>query len=149
MTLDSLKQIFERDLNKLSEELDDYNNEEELWLLPGDINNTAGNLILHLCGNIQHFVGAVLGNSGYVRKRDEEFGLKGISKTELSQHIETTKLSVRQALDQLDEASLNKPYPVNVFGHEMTTDFFLIHLATHLSYHLGQVNYHRRLLANQ
>jgi uncharacterized damage-inducible protein DinB len=149
MTLDSIRQIFERDLTKLSQELDAYTRDEELWLLTGDINNTAGNLILHLCGNLQHFVGAVLGNSGYIRKRDEEFGLKGLSKTELSTQIDVTKRAVSDALAQLNDEDLNKPFPIHVFGHEMTTDFFLIHLVTHLSYHLGQINYHRRLLANQ
>ena len=149
MTLDSLKQIFERDLNKLNKELDAYTSAEELWILTGDINNTGGNLILHLCGNLQHFVGAVLGNSGYIRKRDEEFGLKGLSKAELSSQIDATKKAVSDALEQLNVEDLNKPFPINVFGHEMTTDFFLIHLASHLSYHLGQINYHRRLLANQ
>lgn len=149
MNLDSLKLIFERDLNNLSKELDAYTNEEELWILTGDINNTAGNLILHLCGNLQHFIGAVLGNSGFIRKRDEEFGLKGVSKAELNSQIDLTKKAVNDALEQLKGEDLNKPFPINVFGHEMTTDFFLIHLVTHLSYHLGQVNYHRRLLANQ
>ena len=149
MTLDSLKQIFERDLNKLNKELDAYTSAEELWILTGDINNTGGNLILHLCGNLQHFVGAVLGNSGYIRKRDEEFGLKGLSKAELSSQIDATKKAVSDALEQLNVEDLNEPFPINVFGHEMTTDFFLIHLASHLSYHLGQINYHRRLLANQ
>jgi len=149
MTIASLKQIFERDLDKLNQELDSYKNEDDLWLTAGDIKNTGGNLVLHLCGNIQHFIGAVLGNSGYVRKRDNEFSLKGISKTELKEQIETTKKVVQQTLDSLNEEQLEKPFPINVFGYEMTTNFFLIHLVTHLSYHLGQINYHRRILANQ
>jgi uncharacterized damage-inducible protein DinB len=149
MSLESLKQIFNRDLDKLKEELAAYNNETNLWLLAGDIKNTGGNLVLHLCGNLQHFVGAILGQSGFVRKRDDEFGLKGLSKAELSDQIEATKNAVNTALTGLTTEDLNKPFPVNVFGKEMTTDFFLIHLATHLSYHLGQINYHRRLLDNK
>lgn len=149
MSIESLKQIFERDLDKLIQELDAYQNEADLWLLAGDIKNSGGNLVLHLCGNIQHFIGAVLGESGYVRKRDEEFNLKGVPKTELISQIEITKKAVNDALAQLNPDDLNKPFPINVFGHEMTTDFFLIHLVSHLSYHLGQVNYHRRILTNQ
>lgn len=149
MRIESLKQIFDRDLDKLTQELNAYQNEADLWLLAGDIKNSGGNLILHLCGNIQHFIGAVLGNSGYVRKRDEEFNSKGILKATLISQIETTKRAVNDALDQLNNDDLDKPFPINVFGKEMSKDFFLIHLASHLSYHLGQVNYHRRLLANQ
>ena len=149
MSLESLKQIFIRDLDKLNEELDAYREETDLWLMAGDINNTGGNLVLHLCGNIQHFVGAILGNSGFVRKRDDEFGLKGLSKAELLTQIEATKKAVINAFEQLNAEDLNKPYPINVFGTEMTTDFFLTHLVAHLSYHLGQINYHRRLLGNK
>ncbi len=149
MSLASLNQIFIRDLEKLNEELAAYNDETDLWLIAGDINNTGGNLILHLCGNIQHFIGAVLGESGFVRKRDDEFGLKGLSKVELVAQIEETKKAVNTTLGKLSAEDLIKPYPINVFGEEMTTDFFLTHLVTHLSYHLGQINYHRRILASK
>ncbi|MDZ7624548.1 MAG: DinB family protein [Ignavibacteriaceae bacterium] len=110
------------------------------------VKNSAGNLCLHLCGNLQHFIGAVLGNSGYIRNRDAEFSKKNVPIRELVAEIELTAKVVEKALKNLPEEILEKTYPINVFGYEMTTEYFLTHLTTHLNYHLGQINYHRRLL---
>ncbi len=149
MTIDSLKQLFERDLQKLRTELDAYSDEDQLWILEGSINNTAGNLMLHICGNLQHFVGAVLGQSGYIRTRDKEFGLKNVPRAEIESQIDETMKIVSQTLDKLTDEDLNKAYPLIIFNNqEMSTNFFLIHLSGHLMYHLGQINYHRRLLAH-
>ncbi len=148
MTIESLKLIFDRDLDKLKTELDAYSDENQLWLMDDGINNCAGNLVLHLCGNIQHFVGAILGKTGYIRRRDDEFNLKGVSIDELRKQIQTTKRVVQETLSGLDPEQLSESYPIKVFGDkEMSTNFFLIHLVTHLNYHLGQINYHRRILA--
>ncbi|MFZ2905806.1 MAG: DinB family protein [Cyclobacteriaceae bacterium] len=138
--------IIERDLNKLEEEIKLYPSDESIWKLDGQIKNTAGNLCLHLCGNLQHYIGAVLGKSDYQRNRDLEFSEKGISKAVLITTIQTTRMAVKSALDQLHSDSLEKEYPEKVFNYPMTTSYFLIHLCAHLGYHLGQINYHRRLL---
>jgi len=144
--LESLSELFKRDLDRLLQEVKAYKNEENLWLLEGEIANTGGNLTLHLCGNLRHFVGAILGGSSYIRQRDDEFNLKNIKRSELINQIKETKKSVLETLAELPESKLDEVYPVNVFGKEMTTIFFLIHLESHLNYHLGQLNYHRRLL---
>lgn len=148
-------QLFERDLDKLKTEITSYSSEENLWKISGDIKNSAGNLCLHLCGNLQHFIGAVLGNSGYVRKRDEEFSKKNVPIRDpalpgggLVAEIDLTIEAVRDTFAKLKEDDLQKIYPINVFGYEMTTEYLLTHMATHFSYHLGQINYHRRLLHN-
>ena len=141
-----LLQIFLRDLNKLKTEITSYKDENKIWEVNGEIKNSAGNLCLHVCGNLQHFIGEVLGNSGYVRKRDEEFSRKNVPVEELMKEIDTTIFVVGQTLKKLDEKKLDEIFPINVFGYEMTTGYFLIHLTTHLNYHLGQINYHRRLL---
>lgn len=138
--------IIERDLNKLEEEIKLYPSDESIWMLDGQIKNTAGNLCLHLCGNLQHYIGAVLGKSDYQRNRDLEFSEKGISKAVLITTIQTTRMAVKSALDQLHSDSFEKEYPEKVFNYPMTTSYFLIHLCAHLGYHLGQINYHRRLL---
>ena len=147
-TIDALKKIFNRDLDALAKDISLYPTEESLWQLQGDIKNTAGNLCLHLCGNLQHFIGAVLGRSGYVRNRDAEFVDKNVPQEKLLAEIEATKRAVSQTLAKLDVADLQKEYPIQVFGEPLTTEYFLIHLSGHLMYHRGQINYHRRILTS-
>ena len=137
--------LFQRDLEKLKDEITSYKDEKKMWEVSGEITNSAGNLCLHICGNLQHFIGATLGNSGYVRKRDEEFSRKNVPVEEMVQEIDKTLQIITQTLNELKEEKLDETYPINVFGYEMATGFFLTHLTTHLSYHLGQINYHRRL----
>lgn len=138
-------QLFQRDLEKLKTEITSYKDKKKLWEVTSDTKNSAGNLCLHICGNLQHFIGAVVGNSGYVRKRNEEFSKKNVPVTELTEEIDKTLEVVLKTLSELKEEKLDEIYPINVFGEEMTTGFFLTHLITHLNYHLGQINYHRRL----
>jgi|UPI00064903B1 uncharacterized damage-inducible protein DinB len=144
--IQSLQSLFTRDLNKLKTEIESYQNEEIIWKIDKNILNSAGNLSLHLVGNISHFVGAILGNSGYIRNRELEFSLKDIPRTELIQQIENTIKVVNSSLEKLSEEELKKEYPIEPLGYTMTTEYFLIHLFGHLGYHLGQINYHRRLL---
>jgi len=146
--IETLTKLFLRDLDKLKTEISSFKDEKKIWVISGEVKNSAGNLCLHLCGNLQHFIGAVLGNSGYVRNRDAEFSRKDVPIRELVAEIELTTKAVEKTLKELKEEKLEEIFPINVFGYEMTTGFFLTHLATHLNYHLGQVNYHRRLLDN-
>jgi len=146
MITESLRSLYNRDLNKLKTEVEAYQNEENLWKIDKNIANSAGNLVLHLVGNLNHFIGTHLGNTGYVRQRDLEFSLKDVPRTKLIEKIEATTKMIDFTLSQLSEDDLKKEYPLVVFENKMTTDYFLIHLIAHLDYHLGQVNYHRRLL---
>ncbi len=141
-----ISEFFERDLQKLKEEISLYENESDIWQVKNRINNSAGNLCLHICGNLQHFIGAILGNSGYVRHRDNEFGLKNIQRLKLISEIDTTISAVKSTLEKMSPADFEKEYPAEVMNRKWRTDQFLIHLLTHLNYHLGQVNYHRRLI---
>ena len=142
-----LSELYERDLNKLREEIEQFTNEDDLWTTSGGITNSAGNLCQHLTGNLRHFFGSVLGGSGYVRDRDAEFAAKGTTKADLIADIDAAAASVKDTLAKLTDDDFAKTYPIEVFGHPMTTGHFLVHLATHFNYHLGQINYHRRLLA--
>jgi uncharacterized damage-inducible protein DinB len=144
--IQSILTIIDRDLNKLEEEIKLYPTEESLWKISGSVKNSGGNLCLHLCGNLQHYIGAILGGSGYARNRDYEFAARNISRHMLISEILKTKAAVRSALEKLDPVILDKEYPERVFSYSMTTGHFLIHLTAHLGYHLGQVNYLRRLL---
>ena len=146
MIIDTLIKLFNRDLNKLKGELNAYTLEKRIWMVTDGITNSPGNLCLHLVGNLNHFIGAELGNSGYLRQRDLEFSLKDVSRADIIQQINDTMTIVETTLRNLSEADLQKEYKRRVFEDTMTTEYFLIHLAMHLDYHLGQINYHRRLL---
>jgi hypothetical protein len=144
-TVKSLKELFIRDLDRLTNEIESFSDESQLWKLSGDIKNTPGNLCLHICGNLKFFIGTNIGNTGYVRQRDDEFGLKNIPKSELLQNIQETNKIVEASLNKFDTSLLDQPYPIEVFGKPITHINFLIHLSGHLNYHLGQINYNRRL----
>ena len=148
MTILVLQQLFARDLGRLVNELRLYKREEAIWQKATLINNPAGNLALHIIGNLNTYIGAVLGNSGYIRNREAEFSTTGVSRDLLIAQLEETARIVEQTLATLPEKQLNDEFPILVFEKPSSTAFMLIHLATHLSYHLGQVNYHRRLLDN-
>jgi uncharacterized damage-inducible protein DinB len=141
-----LKQLFLRDLSRLKTEITTYQKEENIWITDGTIANSAGNLCLHLVGNLNTYIGAELGNSGYIRNRDQEFSLKHVPRKKLLTMLDETMQVVSTTLDALPVEKLSEEYPILIFEHKTTTAFLLVHLATHLAYHLGQVNYHRRLL---
>ena len=146
MLIQTLQSLFKRDLLKLRSEIEMYRDEQVIWSTEQQIPNSAGNLVLHLVGNLNTFIGAELGKSGYIRNRDLEFSLKDIPRAELIHKIDATIEVVQAALATLTDADLDKEYPIVVFADKMSVAYFLVHLVTHLSYHLGQVNYHRRLL---
>jgi uncharacterized damage-inducible protein DinB len=146
MLKETLIEIFERDLLQLKKEIESYSDENKLWIVKEGISNSAGNLCLHLTGNLNHFIGATLGNTGYIRNRDNEFSLKNISKKELLQDIDKTIEVVKAALSKLSREDFEKNFPLEKHGKIVNTDFMLLHLVTHFNYHLGQVNYHRRMV---
>lgn len=138
--------LFSRDLKRLAREISAYSDETVLWQLAPGINNSAGNLCLHLLGNLNAYVGANLGHTGYVRDRENEFAAKNVSKADLLAGIDALKDVLAATLATLTDAQLADSYSEEVLGYPMTTHFFLTHLSGHLNYHLGQINYHRRLL---
>lgn len=146
MLKESLLEIFERDLNKLKDEISLYKDENSLWIVEKEINNSAGNLCLHLIGNLNHFIGAILGKSGYVRNRENEFAAKNIPAKDLITEIESTIKIVTGVLENLSAEDFEKDFPVEFQSKVVKINFILVHLLTHFNYHLGQINYHRRLI---
>jgi uncharacterized damage-inducible protein DinB len=144
--IESIKKLFRRDLHKLKTEILAYNNEQNLWKIEEGISNSAGNLCLHLIGNLNTFIGAQFGNTGYVRQRELEFSSKNIPRQTLIENLEATMQVVENALSLVTPEDLQKEYPRKVFEEAVSTELFLMHLVMHLAYHLGQINYHRRLL---
>ena len=147
MLKESLIFVYERDLQKVIEEIRLYKNEADLWHLEHGITNSGGNLALHLIGNINHFFGAILGGSDYKRERDLEFSQKEISQSEI---IEKLKLSIdmlKKSLDNLSDEDFNADFPQEFSGETHKTIFVVLYMLSHLNNHLGQINYHRRLLS--
>lgn len=146
MLTENLALLYERDLQKLATEIRAYKEEAHLWKkLPGTA-NSAGNLCLHLLGNLQHYIGAILGQTGYRRNRPLEFSRTDVPVKELSDEISATSGIVGNVIRRLDaEKIAGEMYPEQPLGTPMTVEYFLLHLLAHLNYHLGQINYHRRL----
>ena len=146
MLTETLKLLFERDLKKLRDEIEAYEIEKNIWQVEKYINNSAGNLCLHIIGNLNWFIGAQFGATGYIRDRELEFSSTNIPKDDLLLEIDKTRSVLDNTLDKITASQLELEYPILVFDKKTTTYYFLIHLTTHLAYHLGQINYHRRLI---
>ena len=144
--LEYLQRVFTRDLTAIRTELRAYSAEDVIWSCPPAITNSAGTLALHLTGNLQHFIGAQLGGSGYVRNRAAEFADRDVPLSELEARVDRTIEVVRKTLGEMSAQQLSMPYPLEFNGRQLPTGMFLLHLATHLAYHLGQIDYHRRTM---
>ena len=146
--LSTLAELFVRDLASLKKELEQYPSEAALWKRAEGINNTGGNLALHLAGNLRHFIGATLGNNGYVRDRHGEFNDVDVPRSEICARIDAAAEDIRVVFGALSEEELDGNYAIEVFGEPVSTRRFMLHLYGHLNYHLGQISYHRRLLSS-
>ena len=144
--INELIKIFDRDLDRLKKEVESFQKESNLWKTSGNITNSAGNLCLHLVGNLNTYIGKNMGRSNYVRDREAEFSSKNVPIEKLVQQVDETKAIILSTLREIDQAQLEEEYVENVLGYPVTNAFFLIHLTAHFSYHLGQINYLRRIL---
>ena len=145
-TAQELAQLYARDLTRLLQELDAFPDETSLWTcLPG-IRNSAGNLMLHLEGNLREYIGRLLGHVAYVRQRDLEFSTGNVAKEELTRRLGEVRELVPQVLSSLSPEALDAIYPEVVLERSLTTRQYLIHTHGHLTYHLGQIDYLRRIV---
>lgn len=136
--------LFDRDLDTLAREVSLYPEDALLWKPIKGQPTLGGNLALHLAGNLRYFIGAVLGASGFIRNREAEFAQRDLSKASVLREIQKAKAEVAEALATLAPASLSEPFPESIRGHHLSTRMMLAHLLTHLSFHTGQLDYHRR-----
>lgn len=143
----SLLEFFERELLKVKEEIGLYAQESDIWVVRPGIANSGGTLCLHLIGNLNHFIGATLGHSGYVRNRDLEFSARNVPRAELIRQLDATIEIVNNTLQAFPENDFDKNFPLDKHGKEVSNAYMILHLLTHLNYHLGQINYHRRLIS--
>lgn len=143
---DALGAILLRDLRSLDRQIAAYPDDASLWVTPPGISNSAGVLAQHLCGNLRHFVGAVLAGTGFARDREAEFATRDRTRAELRAELATAVEELEPALARITSAMLDAPYPVPLAGRQVPCADFMVHLVAHLGYHLGQIDYHRRLI---
>lgn len=144
----ALAVVLGRELERMQREIAAYPDDASVWSTDGSVKNAPGTLALHLAGNLEAYVGAVLGNTGYVRDREAEFGDRGVSREGLVQRLAHAREVVVGTLEGLDDATLLAPFPGPLPPQlgEVSSVAFLIHLVWHFGWHEGQVDYHRRLL---
>ena len=144
-----LMEILENELNKLKQEINFYKDEKDLWIIKGEISNSAGNLCLHLLGNLNHFIGHLVGGTGYQRDRENEFSEKDVPRAELNNRIDAVIEVIKKSLPKINDSDMNKTFPDKMGGKIREYGYTLIHITNHFDYHLGQINYHRRLIAGK
>ena len=144
MFIEHIHHILRRELRGMQSELLAYPDEAAIWRSVPGLPNTAGTIALHVAGNLQHFIGAQLGSSGYVRDREAEFGRCDVPVSEMVEELDTTIAALDATFAKLEEEAMDRPFPQEIAGVRPTVGEFLIHLVAHLAYHLGQIDYHRR-----
>jgi hypothetical protein len=146
-TASDVQLLLLRELEGFERELQLFPDDESVWRTAPGVANSAGNLALHVAGNLQHFVGAVLGKTGYVRDREQEFGRRSGTRAELVGELHKAAAAVRTVLPALPPGWEAETYPKPpVADRQIPTGRFLLHLAVHAAFHLGQAGYLRRVL---
>jgi uncharacterized damage-inducible protein DinB len=146
---ENVKAIITRDLRAVRREIEAYPDETSVWRVPSGIGNSAGTLALHLAGNVQHYLGAILGATGYVRDRAAEFSRRDVPRAEILAQLDAAVAAAERGLARVPDRALAAEYPDQIAGHTVATGEWLIHLVAHLAYHLGQIDYHRRLVTGR
>lgn len=141
--------IIERELNGLKDQLNAYESESDMWVLPEGISNSAGNLAMHLVGNLRHFIGVMLGGSDYIRNRKHEFAGRDVPREEILATIDEALAEVPEVIRKLKNEDLEAGYPLELAGVRFTSGDFLLHLLSHLAYYSGQIDYHRRIITGK
>ena len=145
----SVLKVLSRDLGTVLREVELYPDEASLWAQVPGLGNPGGNLALHLAGNLQHFIGTVLGGTGFVRDRDAEFSRRDVPRQEVLEGLRRAEAVVAATLPALTPEQLAGAYPLPIMGATVGTEVFLVHLCAHLAYHLGQLDAHRRVATGQ
>lgn len=141
-----LANFYERDIRKLIEEVNLFKNEEDLWRITGSVKNSCGNLVLHVIGGMNYLIGTTLAHTKYVRNREQEFIQKNVKRTELISQLEALIIIINQTLNTLTADQMEAEYPIFFDKPKTSVTYVLVQLLAHLNYHLGQVNYLRRVL---
>jgi hypothetical protein len=141
-----LANFYERDIRKLIEEINLFKNEEDIWKTTGSVKNSCGNLVLHIIGGMNYLIGATLAKTNYVRNREQEFIQKNVERKELVVQLEALVSMINQTLTALTPKQMEAEFPIFFDKPKTSVSYVLVQLLAHLNYHLGQVNYLRRIL---
>jgi len=141
-----LANFYERDIRKLIDEISLFNNEENLWRTEGSVKNSSGNLALHIIGGLNYLIGTTLAHTGYVRDREQEFISKGVQRKVLVMQLEALILMINKTVKALTPEDMEAEYPIFFDKPKTSVSYVLVQVLLHLNYHLGQVNYLRRVL---
>ena len=147
--LSALQTVFLRELAAVRRSVEAYPDDASLWAERPGLPNVGGTLVLHLAGNLQHYLGAVLGRSGYRRDRDAELSRRDVPRAALLGEIDAARQAVERGMAVVSDETLAAAYPEQIAGRTVATGDFLVHLATHLAFHLGQLDYHRRVVTGE
>jgi hypothetical protein len=142
----TVQYMLRRELGAVRRSVEAYPDDAALWILPPGLPNAGGTIALHLAGNLQHYLGAKLGQSGYIRNRDAEFARRGVSRKEILAELDAAAAAIDRGIGAVTEDTLTRPYPEHMAGKPVQTGDFVVHLLAHLAYHLGQLDYHRRVV---
>ena len=145
LPIETVRVLLERELDAFTREIEAYPDDESTFATPAGVANSGASLALHVAGNLQHFIGNRVGGTSYVRDRDAEFAKRGVTRAELVAELARAKEAVHAALNDRDATSIPSVFPDKIAGKTMTSEVFVLHLVAHLAYHLGQVDYHRRI----
>ncbi|MEZ4970426.1 MAG: DUF1572 family protein [Flavobacteriaceae bacterium] len=148
MQVESYRKLYKTEIEKLKNEIELYKDEGTLWVIDKEIANSAGHLCLHLIGNLNHFIVFGFGKIGYLRDRELEFNSDDVPREHLVDSISETAAIVDKVLRNTTEENLQSDYPISKFEDRTSIEFVLVHLLAHLTYHIGQINYHRRIFDN-
>jgi len=141
-----LANFYERDIRKLIEEVNLFRDEKNLWETQGSVKNSCGNLVLHIIGGLNHYIGATLAQTGYIRDRDQEFIRKGVERKDLVIQLEELIPLINETMNALNPEEMEAEFPILYDNQNTSTSYVLVQMLIHLNYHLGQVNYLRRIL---
>jgi uncharacterized damage-inducible protein DinB len=144
-----IRRTYDRELATLADQLEAYPDQTAIWNTPDGITNSAGTLALHMCGNLRHFLGMAVGGTDYIRDRPFEFSGTPVDREQLLKIVQETRDEVSEALRQPLSAKFDESFPIPLGGSDLTVGQAIIHLLSHLAYHLGQVDYHRRLILGE
>jgi uncharacterized protein DUF664 len=146
MLVRSVAAILDRDLRTLRHEVEAYSDDSQLWQNVPGIPNTGGTLVLHLAGNLQHYIGTRLGGASYVRDRPAEFSRRNVPRAELVLEIEAARTAVAGTFARMSDRDLPPEFPELIGESRIETEEYLVHLLVHFAYHLGQLDTHRRIV---
>ena len=118
--------------------------ENDIWWRPNAASNSAGNLVLHLCGNVRQWIISNLGENPDGRDRDSEFAERGpIPREVLTARLKSTVQEACEVLSRLHEETLSRKYVIQ--GLHVTGLEAIAHVVEHFAYHTGQIVYITKL----